>query len=51
MSYMMRDKKNTDGALNLILARKIGQAFQAFDVPQDDVLNYLISLSHTCGVA
>jgi 3-dehydroquinate synthase len=49
MSFMMRDKKNTDGALNLILTHGIGEAFQAFNVRQKDVLHYLTHISEISG--
>jgi 3-dehydroquinate synthetase len=32
---MRRDKKVQDGALKFVLARGIGQAFTATDVPED----------------
>ncbi|HXM00046.1 MAG TPA: 3-dehydroquinate synthase [Rhizomicrobium sp.] len=37
MRHMMHDKKAKDGKLTFILARGIGQAFVAGDVPTDDV--------------
>ena len=49
MSFMMRDKKNTNGALNLILTHGVGKAFQAFDVHQKDVLHYLTHISEISG--
>ena len=37
IGHMRRDKKVRDGALNFVLARGIGQAFTAADVPVDAV--------------
>ena len=41
MAHMRRDKKVTDGRLNLILARGIGHAFIAGDVAQQDIAGVL----------
>lgn len=41
LSYMAQDKKVVDGRLRFILARGIGQAFVADDVPPDTVLRLL----------
>ncbi len=38
---MRRDKKVRDGALTFVLARGIGQAFTARDVPEDAVIALL----------
>lgn len=37
IEHMQRDKKVTDGRINLILARGIGDAFIASDVPQAEI--------------
>ena len=39
--FMQRDKKNTDDAMNLILARGIGQAFTAKDADQSALKAFL----------
>lgn len=41
MALMAQDKKVVDGQLRFILARGIGQAFVAADVPQDAVMSVL----------
>lgn len=38
---MMQDKKVEQGRLTLILARRLGEAFVARDVPADSVVNFL----------
>jgi len=40
-AHMMQDKKNTGGALTLILARAIGDAFIVKDAPADRVRRFL----------
>jgi len=45
--HMDQDKKNEGGALTLILARAIGDAFVQKSAPRDAVLNYLTHLSET----
>jgi len=47
LSHMDQDKKNEGGALTLILARAIGDAFVQKAAPRDAVLNYLTHLSET----
>ncbi|MDB2439709.1 3-dehydroquinate synthase [Hellea sp.] len=47
LSHMDQDKKNEGGALTLILARAIGEAFVQKSAPRDAVLNYLVHLSET----
>jgi len=47
LAHMDQDKKNEGGALTLILARAIGEAFVQKDAPREAVLNYLKSLSDT----
>jgi shikimate kinase/3-dehydroquinate synthase len=41
IGHMRRDKKVQDGALKFVLARGIGQAFTATDVPVDAVSDLL----------
>jgi shikimate kinase/3-dehydroquinate synthase len=41
IGHMRRDKKVQDGALRFVLARGIGQAFTATDVPEDAVTELL----------
>ena len=41
IGHMRRDKKVRDGALTFVLARGIGQAFTASDVPLDAVVELL----------
>ena len=41
IGHMRRDKKVRDGALTFVLARGIGQAFTARDVPEDVVVSLL----------
>jgi 3-dehydroquinate synthase len=41
LGHMRRDKKVRDGALNFVLARGIGQAFTASDVPVEAVVDLL----------
>ena len=41
IGHMRRDKKVRDGALNFVLARGIGQAFTAADVPVEAVTELL----------
>jgi len=41
IGHMRRDKKVRDGALNFVLAREIGQAFTASDVPMEAVTELL----------
>ena len=45
ISHMDQDKKNEGGALTLILARAIGEAFVQKNAPRDAVYDYLKSLS------
>lgn len=45
ISHMDQDKKNEGGALTLILARAIGEAFVQKSAPRDATFNYLKSLS------
>lgn len=45
LSHMDQDKKNEGGALTLILARAIGDAFVQKTAPRDAVLNYLTTVS------
>ena len=47
LSHMEQDKKNEGGALTLILARGIGDAFVQKSAPRDAVFNYLAQLSET----
>jgi len=47
LAHMDQDKKNEGGALTLILARAIGDAFVQKAAPRDAVLNYLTYLSET----
>jgi len=49
LSHMDQDKKNEHGALTLILARAIGQAFVQKSASRDDVGGYLQSLSLKLG--
>ena len=48
LGHMRRDKKVRDGALNFVLARGIGQAFTASDVPVEAVVDLL--RDEGCGV-
>ena len=48
IGHMRRDKKVRDGALNFVLARGIGQAFTATDVPVEAVAELL--RDEGCGV-
>jgi shikimate kinase/3-dehydroquinate synthase len=41
IGHMRRDKKMRDRALHFVLARGIGQAFTAADVPMDAVVELL----------
>lgn len=41
LDFMVKDKKNANGAFNLILTRGIGKAFVAKDVPRQDLHTYL----------
>ena len=41
IGHMRRDKKVQDGALRFVLARGIGQAFTATDVPEEAVMDLL----------
>jgi 3-dehydroquinate synthase len=41
LAFMAQDKKVVDGQLRFILARGIGEAFVAADVPGDAVLRLL----------
>ena len=43
--FMLRDKKNTDDAVNLILTRGIGQAFAAKDADQSALKSFLYGLA------
>ena len=45
ISHMDQDKKNEGGALTLILARAIGEAFVQKNAPREAVYDYLKSLS------
>ena len=45
LDHMEQDKKNEGGALTLILARSIGDAFVQKSAPRDAILNYLTTLS------
>ena len=45
LAHMDQDKKNEGGALTLILARAIGDAFVQKAAPREAVLNYLTQLS------
>ncbi|WP_026942578.1 3-dehydroquinate synthase [Hellea balneolensis] len=47
LTHMDQDKKNEGGALTLILARAIGEAFVQKSAPREAVLNYLTHLSET----
>lgn len=47
LAHMDQDKKNEGGALTLILARAIGDAFVQKSAPREAVLNYLSHLSET----
>ena len=47
LTHMDQDKKNEGGALTLILARTIGDAFVQKSAPREAVLNYLTHLSET----
>ena len=47
LSHIDQDKKNEGGALTLILARAIGEAFVQKAAPRDAVLDYLQHLSQT----
>ena len=47
LAHMDQDKKNEGGALTLILARAIGDAFVQKSAPRQAVLNYLTQLSQT----
>jgi 3-dehydroquinate synthase len=47
LTHMDQDKKNEGGALTLILAKAIGQAFVQKQAPREAVLNYLTHLSET----
>lgn len=49
LSHMDQDKKNEGGALTLILARAIGQAFVQKSANREDVHAYLTALSHRTG--
>ena len=49
LSHMDQDKKNEGGALTLILARAIGEAFVQKAAPRDAVLEYLQHLSQTAA--
>ena len=45
LAHMDQDKKNEGGALTLILARVIGEAFVQKSAPREEVLTYLKTLS------
>ena len=45
LAHMDQDKKNEGGALTLILARAIGDAFVQKTAPREAVLKYLTQLS------
>lgn len=47
LTHMNQDKKNEGGALTLILARSIGEAFVQKSAPREAVLSYLTHLSET----
>ena len=49
LSHMDQDKKNEGGALTLILAHAIGEAFVQKAAPRDAVLEYLKQLSQTAA--
>jgi len=49
LAHMDQDKKNEGGALTLILARAIGEAFVQKAAPREAVLNYLTQLSQTAS--
>ena len=49
MAHMDQDKKNEGGALTLILARAIGDAFVQKAAPRKAVLNYLTQLSQNAS--
>ena len=49
LAHMDQDKKNEGGALTLILARAIGEAFVQKSAPREAVLNYLTQLSQNAS--
>jgi len=49
LAHMDQDKKNEGGALTLILARAIGDAFVQKAAPREAVLNYLTQLSQNAS--
>jgi len=49
LGHMDQDKKNEHGALTLILARAIGEAFVQKKADRHDVSNYLQYLSLKLG--
>ena len=49
LAHMDQDKKNEGGALTLILAHGIGEAFVQKSAPRKAVLNYLTHLSETAN--
>lgn len=49
LAHMDQDKKNEGGALTLILARAIGEAFVQKAAPRKAVLNYLTQLSQNAS--
>ena len=49
LAHMDQDKKNEGGALTLILARSIGEAFVQKAAPREAVLDYLKHLSQTAA--
>ncbi len=49
LTHMDQDKKNEGGALTLILARAVGDAFVQKAAPREAVLNYLTQLSQNAS--
>lgn len=47
--FMQRDKKNSEGHINLVLTRGIGKAFIAKNVNQNDLMTYLKAIYKSKG--
>src|SRR5205814_8375952 len=49
LQHMRHDKKVSVGRLTYILAREIGEAFVAYDVPDASVRDFLAAAAYSCG--
>ncbi len=47
LSHMRQDKKNTNGAITLILNRSIGESIVQKNMPESDILTFLQSMKDT----